>query len=43
MVFHPKCACVVVWSLSGAKNGQEIGKTLNTARNGASQANRDSA
>jgi hypothetical protein len=40
MVFHPRSVSVVVWSLSGAKNGQGIGKMLSTAQNGVKQVNR---
>ena len=41
MVFHPRSVSVVVWSLSGAKSGQEIGKVLNTAQNGARQVSKN--
>jgi hypothetical protein len=43
MVFHLKFACDVGWSLSGAKNGPGIGKTLNTARSAARPVNKDCA
>jgi hypothetical protein len=38
MVFHPKSVFAAVWNLSGVKSGQEIGKTLSIAQNGARQA-----
>jgi hypothetical protein len=41
MAFHLKSACVADWRLSGVKSGQEIGKMLNIAQNGAKQANRE--
>jgi hypothetical protein len=40
MVSHPKSANVVDWSLSGVKSGQEIGKMLSIAQNGAKQASK---
>jgi hypothetical protein len=41
MAFHQKSACVAVWSLSGVKSGQEIGKTLSIAQNGAKQVSKN--
>ncbi len=43
MAFRLKFVCVVAWSLSGAKNGQEIGKMLSIVRSDARQVNKDCA
>jgi hypothetical protein len=41
MAFLQRYVRVVVWNLSGAKNGQGIGKMLSIAQNGAKQVNRN--
>jgi hypothetical protein len=41
MVFHPRSASVADLSLSGVKNGLEIGKMLSFAQNGAKQVSKN--
>jgi hypothetical protein len=40
MVFLPRFVCVADWNLSGVKSGQEIGKMLSIAQNGAKQVSK---